>query len=101
MNFIVDELFTLAAAMEDSSAAENGSPNHDMLASKSKFRALLNKTTDIELLSVYKFQSSTPQHSRSCLSLNLVCYASTTSDSSAVSAPKSRSNGPKTRHGAN
>ncbi|KAI4142263.1 MAG: hypothetical protein LQ341_003264, partial [Variospora aurantia] len=34
MNFIVDELFTLAAAIEDTSAAENGSPNHDMLASK-------------------------------------------------------------------
>ncbi|KAL9060542.1 MAG: hypothetical protein Q9206_000986 [Seirophora lacunosa] len=34
MNFIVDELFTLATAMDDASAAEGASPNHDMVASK-------------------------------------------------------------------
>lgn len=47
MNFIVDELFTLATAMDDASAAEGASPNHDMVASKSKFFAACQTNNNV------------------------------------------------------
>lgn len=101
MNYVVDEIFTLAAAIEDNSASEDGTANYDAVTDKSESTKALRLNDDARLTIHGKSASSTPQPSPFSSSPSPACSSSTTFASSATWGSKSHNNALTTRLGAN
>lgn len=84
MNYVVDELFTLAATTEDHSASEDASSSYDAVTHKSELTIAQPVDTRARLTVHAKSPSSTPQPLPFSSSPSPACSSNTTSASSAT-----------------